>query len=126
MYKSAELASLVSQADRSRTLDKIIVGLFRAAGTFARRVQARHRQRRKAKATYDALRQLDDRMLRDLGFDRSEITSVAAEVTGKADRTRVRALRISQTPPYLTVSTNRVAAPERMPTSSLGVQPCPK
>jgi hypothetical protein len=40
---------------------------------------------------YDALQQLDDHTLRDLGFDRNEIRSVAAEVTGEAEYTRVRA-----------------------------------
>jgi hypothetical protein len=44
------------------------------------------------------LRSLDDHTLRDLGFDRSELTSVAAEVTGDAVHTRIRALMMHATP----------------------------
>ena len=46
-----------------------------------------------------ALRELDDRTLHDLGFDRSEITSVAAEVSGRAEPARMRALLMSHTLP---------------------------
>ena len=84
-----------ARAHRSFILGGIIVAAIRAAGASARRVLARHRQRRQARAIYDVLRQLDDRMLRDLGFDRSEMTSVAAEITGEAEYTRVRALPTS-------------------------------
>jgi uncharacterized protein YjiS (DUF1127 family) len=84
-----------ARAHRSFILGGIIVAAIRAAGAIARRVLARHRQRRQARAIYDVLRQLDDRMLRDLGFDRSEITSVAAEITGEAEYARVRALPTS-------------------------------
>jgi hypothetical protein len=63
-------------------------------------MHARHKQRREARAIYDALRQLDDRTLHDLGFDRSEMTSVAAEVTGEADCARVRALLTSHSLPW--------------------------
>jgi uncharacterized protein YjiS (DUF1127 family) len=81
-----------ARANRSLILGDVIVATIRAVGAIARRAHARHRQHRQARATYDALRQLDDRALRDLGFDRSEITSVAAEVTGETECTRVRAL----------------------------------
>jgi uncharacterized protein YjiS (DUF1127 family) len=77
--------------DRSFTLGEIIVAAIQAAGAIARRAYARHRQRRQAMAGYDALRQLNDHTLRDLGFHRSETRSVA-EVTREAARTRVRAL----------------------------------
>jgi uncharacterized protein YjiS (DUF1127 family) len=80
-----------ARAHRSFTLGEIIVAAIQAAGAIARRAHARHRQRRQAMATCDALRRLDDRTLRDLGFDRSEIVSVAAEFDGDAERTRVRA-----------------------------------
>jgi uncharacterized protein YjiS (DUF1127 family) len=85
---------------RSFTLGEIIVVVLQAAGAIARRAHARHKQRREARAIYDALRQLDDRTLHDLGFDRSEMTSVAAEVTGEADCARVRALLTSHSFPW--------------------------
>ena len=79
-----------ARAHRSFTLGDIIVAAIQAAGEIARRVHARYRQRRQASTIYEALRQLDDYTLRDLGFDRTEITSVAAEVTGEAEYTRMR------------------------------------
>ena len=88
-----------ARAHRSFSLGEIIVAVIQAAGAIARRAHARHRQRRQAMATYDALRQLDDRLLRDLGFDRSEIRSVAAEVTREAEYTRVRGLLTSHSLP---------------------------
>jgi uncharacterized protein YjiS (DUF1127 family) len=69
-----------------------IIAMIDALNAVARRAYARRQQRRQARATCDALRGLDDGALRDLGFDRSEITSVAAEVTGAAESTRVRSL----------------------------------
>jgi uncharacterized protein YjiS (DUF1127 family) len=82
-----------ARAHRSFTLGEIIIALMQALAAFARQSLARHRQRRRARSTYDALRQLDDRTLRDLGFDRSEIRSVAAEIAREVERTRVRTLR---------------------------------
>jgi uncharacterized protein YjiS (DUF1127 family) len=89
-----------ARALRSFTIGEIIVVVLQAAGAIARRALARHKQRREARAIYDALRQLDDRTLHDLGFDRSEMTSVAAEVTGEAEPARVRALLTSHTLPW--------------------------
>ena len=61
-----------------------------AVGAIARRAAARQRQRRLARTIYDAPRQLDDRTLRDLGFDRAEKTLGAAELTGKAENAGMR------------------------------------
>jgi len=63
-----------------------------AVGSIARKAYARYRQLRQARATYDVLRHLDDWTLRDIGFDRSELKSVAAEMTGMAEHTRQRLL----------------------------------
>jgi uncharacterized protein YjiS (DUF1127 family) len=91
--------SQVARAHPSYTLREIIVAVIQAAGAIARRAYAHHRQRRQARAIYDALRELDDRTLHDLGFDRSEITSIAAEVTGEAEHARVRGQLMSHTLP---------------------------
>ena len=79
-----------ARVDRAFTLAEIIAEMVWAVGAFARQAYARHKQRREARSLRDALRQLDDRMLHDLGFDRSEIGSVVTEVTGEAERTRMR------------------------------------
>jgi uncharacterized protein YjiS (DUF1127 family) len=89
-----------ARANRSFMLGETIVAAFHSAGAIARRAYAHHRQRRQARDVYDALRQLDDRMLRDLGFDRSEITSVAAEMTREAEYTRMRVLMTSHIFPH--------------------------
>jgi uncharacterized protein YjiS (DUF1127 family) len=81
-----------ARIERAFTLAEIIAEMVWAVGAFARRAYARYRQRREASALRDTLRQLDDRMLRDLGFDRSEISSVAAEFTREAEGTRLRVL----------------------------------
>ena len=57
-----------------------------------RRMRAKWALHRKIMDACDALRQLDGHTLKDLGFDRSEIMSVAAEFAGKAQPTRVRSL----------------------------------
>lgn len=79
-----------ARIDRAFTLAEIIAEMVWAVGAFARRAYVHYRQRREASAFREALRRLDDHTLRDLGFDRSEIGSVVAEVTGEADRTRLR------------------------------------
>lgn len=75
---------------RSFALGELIVAAIQAAAASVRRAHARDRHRRETDAIYDVLRQLDDRTLRDLGFHRSELGSVAAELTRAAEGTRVR------------------------------------
>ena len=67
--------------------------LLRGTGVAWRRFLVRRRQRREAARTAAALRALDPRALSDLGFDRSEVDSVAAETAGGVARTRVHADR---------------------------------
>ena len=85
-----------ARALRSLTLGKLIVAAIQAVGAIARRAHARHRQRRQAWDLYDGLQQLDDRTLRDLGFHRSELRSVAAELSGDAECNRLRTSRSFQ------------------------------
>jgi uncharacterized protein YjiS (DUF1127 family) len=77
-------------AHRAALVGGVVARALRAAVAPARRAYARYRQRRAAWAVAAALRELDDRTLHDLGFDRSEIGSVAMEAAGLAARTRVR------------------------------------
>jgi uncharacterized protein YjiS (DUF1127 family) len=51
------------------------------------------RQYRLARNTFNALRALDARTLRDVGLDRSELDSISAEIIGRTDLTRMQALR---------------------------------
>jgi uncharacterized protein YjiS (DUF1127 family) len=74
----------------------VVAAMLRAAitkaGAVTRRALARYRRHRQAVATYETLRELDNRVLHDLGFDRSELTSIAEEAAGKIERTRMRAM----------------------------------
>lgn len=78
------------RSDRSL---QIVRETLRAVRGFARQTYAAWLQRRRVRAAYLALREVDDRGLRDLGLHRSEILSVAAEIAGAAELTRVRALQ---------------------------------
>ncbi len=85
---SVELERL-AKAHRSRVIRQILRKALRAVGGFARRVITQWKHRQYARATYAALRGLDARVLRDLGFHRSELMSIAAEMSGAAESTRI-------------------------------------
>src|SRR5512143_3315890 len=68
---------------RSYTLGEILAAMAMATADLVREMRARRARRRQARAVRTALAELDD-----LALDRSEIGSVAAEVTGAAERTR--------------------------------------
>jgi uncharacterized protein YjiS (DUF1127 family) len=83
-----------ARAIRAAALGKAMARTYRTLCEMARRAIERHRQRRHARVTYDTLSRLDDHTLRDLGFDRLEISSLAAESSGSAESTRIRTLPI--------------------------------
>jgi uncharacterized protein YjiS (DUF1127 family) len=85
---AADLSTV--RAFRSPALGPIVIAAMREANAIARQAFARYRKRRQMKASYAALRRLDDRTLRDLGFHRSEIMPVTAEIAGEAEYTRMR------------------------------------
>jgi uncharacterized protein YjiS (DUF1127 family) len=62
------------------------------------RARERFRIRRETRAIFHVLHGLDDRTLRDLGFHRCEIWSVAAEATGEAESTRMQTVLRQRTP----------------------------
>jgi uncharacterized protein YjiS (DUF1127 family) len=78
-----------ARARRAEAIAKLICDGTRTAREAIRRAWQGYRRRREARAIYAALVGLDDRTLRDLGFHRSEILSVAAEATGQAEQTRM-------------------------------------
>jgi uncharacterized protein YjiS (DUF1127 family) len=77
-----------ARASRAVFVYGFIVRCTRWTAAAIRRAAAWLAQRRHATATRFALDALDDRTLRDLGFHPSEIGSIAAEATGRAERTR--------------------------------------
>jgi uncharacterized protein YjiS (DUF1127 family) len=79
-----------ARANRSYQLAEIVKAMLQAVGDSMRGIVAAWQRQQQARATYRALRMLDPRTLRDLGFHRSELMSVAAEVAGCANSTRVR------------------------------------
>jgi uncharacterized protein YjiS (DUF1127 family) len=80
-----------ARSHRARVLGDMITAAASAIARAIRNLYAAWQKRRAAAELYDDLRQLDDHALHDLGFDRSELASVVAEVTGQTERTRVRA-----------------------------------
>ena len=57
-------------------------GILATARLALAEAQRRWAARRNARLTAEALADLDDRTLRDLGFDRSEISAVSIELHG--------------------------------------------
>jgi len=79
----------LAQARRTAMQAVLIRQGWDAIREVVRRAREQHRQRRESRSIYHALHALDDRTLRDLGFHRCEILSVAAEVSGRAESTRL-------------------------------------
>jgi uncharacterized protein YjiS (DUF1127 family) len=81
-----------ARTNRAFVLGEVMASAVRSVRALMRLAYRRYRHRRQQSELYETLSQLDDRTLRDLGFDRSEIRSVAAEWAGEAEATRVRVL----------------------------------
>ena len=79
-----------ARVHRGRVLGELIGRVARAVAAAAKGLYAAYRRRRAAAELHGELRELDDHALRDLGFDRSELSSIVAEATGEAERTRAR------------------------------------
>ena len=91
----------VFQAARARRAAAMAAFLLAAARTLresARSLRERYRRRHQSRSIYHALQALDDRTLRDLGFHRCEIGSVAAEAAGEAEHTRMHVRRVPRAP----------------------------
>lgn len=81
-----------ARAHAANGVGDVMAAALRGVLAWLRAVDERRRQRREAREVYDALRGLDDRTLHDLGFSRSELTSVASEASGQATPTRAHML----------------------------------
>ena len=79
-----------AQTERARVLVSALIAIAITAMRVVRDVWARYLRGRNARLACHALRQLDDRGLRDLGLDRSEISSIAAEFAGETPYARIR------------------------------------
>lgn len=79
-----------ARVHRPASLGGAIGSVTRRIAAYVSHARSRWQQRERAQEIRTLLRDLDDRTLRDLGFHRSEIESVAAEATGAAEATRMR------------------------------------
>jgi len=82
LYKTAGMRDLIAVAARW-----VSTAVWRYVDAWRRRQQVR--------ATYLALCKLDARMLLDIGLHRSEVLSIAAEVGGEVEATRVHSMNNS-------------------------------
>jgi uncharacterized protein YjiS (DUF1127 family) len=71
----------------------ICIAIGAAIGAALHKSAVRWGEWREMRRTYSALSQLDERTLKDIGFGDHEAGSIAAELAGRAERTRVHALR---------------------------------
>lgn len=83
-----------ARAHRSRWQSQLLNKLVRAAADYMRGVRARWERRQQVRATFLALDALDASTLRDLGFHRSEIWSVATELSGDTGSSRGRVVSL--------------------------------
>lgn len=77
---------------RSRLIGSAILAGIGAIAGLARRARDAWRARSLAASICTSLDELDDRTLRDLGLDRSEVSSLATELAGRAATTRMHAM----------------------------------
>lgn len=84
-----------ARAHRAVVLGELMAAAMQWLDALVRRAYLRNRERREARAAYEALRRLDDRTLRDLGFHRSETMSIAAELASEEEPTRTRLGRVA-------------------------------
>jgi len=83
-------------AERSASLWQVCVAIGEAAGSALQRLVTRWREYRALRQTYNALAELDERTLKDIGFGPHEAGSIAAELAGRAERSRTQSLRTLQ------------------------------
>lgn len=85
-----------ARAARARQVAQIAMTVWRAIAMHLKQRLQLARQRRQAHATYEVLRGLDARTLQDIGLHRSEVLSVALELGGASETTRVQSMRTTR------------------------------
>jgi uncharacterized protein YjiS (DUF1127 family) len=83
---------------RAMVMAAFLHAAARAVRESIRGAWERYQRRQQSRSIYRALHALDDRTLRDLGFHRCEIGSVAAEAAGEAEHTRMHVRRVPRAP----------------------------
>lgn len=107
-----------ARAHRALVIGSMVMSAARTVATHARRAYTRHVQRERARAASEALRTLDDRTLRDLGFHRSELDSTSPEWMKAMDATADASVDESASPTAARVG-------RRSPGGGLGRFPSP-
>jgi uncharacterized protein YjiS (DUF1127 family) len=79
-----------TRSARDRAVADLATAVLRTSVAQVGHLIAAYRRQRDVGATVQALRALDARTLRDLGIDACEIRSIAAELGGAAEATRLR------------------------------------
>ena len=92
-WSSAYALYMAARANRAFVLGEFAAIAVEAVADVARALVQRYREMRRAAVVREALHQLDDRTLHDLGIDRSEIASIAAESAGAAEESRAQIVR---------------------------------
>ena len=92
-WSSSYALYMAARAHRAFVLGELAAVAVQAVADAAHALVQRYRRMRRASAAREALRQLDDRTLHDLGIDRSEIASIAAESAGAAEQSRTQVVR---------------------------------
>jgi len=92
--KAAVAASPAAAPEHRRaSLRQICLAVGATIGAALRELVQRWREQRELRRTYRALGHLDERTLKDIGLGDHEAGSIAAELAGRAERTRIQALR---------------------------------
>lgn len=81
---------------RSAAFWEICFAIGATIGAAIDRAVTRWREYRALRRTYKALANLDERTLKDIGLGAGEAGSIAAELAGRAEHTRIQALRTLQ------------------------------
>jgi len=93
-WSSSYRIYMAARTNRAFVLGELAAVAVQIVADFVRSMAERYRRWRREAAVRDVLYQLDDRTLHDLGIDRSEVASIAAEVSGTSELSRPNLVRV--------------------------------